>query len=350
MAQELLQRLRAFPDLGNSFHMSLRPAQKPTVSIIIRCCNEERPIGRLLTGIFAQSLRDFEVILVDSGSTDRTLAIACAYPVHVLSIRPADFSFGRALNIGCREARGDFLVFVSAHVYPVRSDWLEQLIAPFADPKVALTYGKQRGNAKTKYSEHQIFAKWFPEASQSVQKTPFCNNANAAIRRSLWKRLPYDEEITGLEDLDWARRILQRGYYLAYAADAEIIHEHDETLRRILRRYYREAMAFRRVFPEERFGLHHFLSLFVRNTISDYYHAARERVLMRHMIEIPLFRLMQFWGTYRGFARRHLLTDALRQRFYYPRGITPFVAKEAEQSSTSEHAIDYSHVTEPVEQ
>ncbi len=113
-------------------------------SIVIRACNEEKHIGQLLEGIASQSLPDHEIILVDSGSTDGTLEIASRYPVRVVHILPQDFTFGHSLNQGVLESHGEFIVIASAHVYPVYPDWLESLLAPFADPQVALTYGKQR--------------------------------------------------------------------------------------------------------------------------------------------------------------------------------------------------------------
>src|SRR5205823_1365971 len=131
----------------------------PRISIIIRCYNEEEHIGRLLSGIIQQTQQDFEIIVVDSGSTDATLSIASRYPVKVVHIAPQDFSFGRSLNMGCEAAGGEILVFASAHVYPLYDDWLEKIARPFADPKVALSYGGQRGNEVTKYSEHQVFAR-----------------------------------------------------------------------------------------------------------------------------------------------------------------------------------------------
>ncbi|MGB7712111.1 MAG: glycosyltransferase [Microcoleus sp.] len=73
-------------------------------SVVIRCYNEEQHIGRLLSGIMEQSVRDVEIILVDSGSTDATVAIASRYPIKLLSIQPQEFSFGRALNLGCQAA------------------------------------------------------------------------------------------------------------------------------------------------------------------------------------------------------------------------------------------------------
>ena len=181
----------------------------------IRCFNEAEHIGRLLTGIYRQDLvtpANTEVIVVDSGSTDDTVEIAQRYPIKLLHIRKEEFSFGRALNIGCKAAKGEFLVLVSAHVFPVCKDWLSQLVEPFEDPKVALSYGKQIGNDVNKYAEHRIFAKWFPEASNFDQPHPFCNNANAAVRRSVWETLPYDESLTGLEDLDWSKRAKKLDY------------------------------------------------------------------------------------------------------------------------------------------
>ena len=127
--------------------------QKTKYSIVIRCYNEEEHIGKLLRGIFEQTISNVELIIVDSGSTDSTLEIASEYPVKIVSIKPSEFTFGRSLNLGCQEATGEYIVIVSAHVYPVYQDWLSNLIAPFSDPKVALTYGRQQGNETTKYQK-----------------------------------------------------------------------------------------------------------------------------------------------------------------------------------------------------
>ncbi len=320
----------------------------PTISIVIRCYNEEQHIGRLLSGIMQQTVQDVETIIVDSGSTDATLSIASRYPVKIISIEPEEFSFGRALNLGCQEATGEFIVIASAHVYPVYQDWLEKLLAPLAEPKVALTYGRQRGNEITKYSEHQIFATWFPDRPNRYQSHTFCNNANAAIRRSLWEQSPYDETITGLEDLDWAKRVMAKGYRIAYVPEAEIIHVHDETPKRIYNRYRREAIALKHIYPQEQFNLWDFIRLFPTNVISDYYHAWHDGVLTQNLISIPTFRLMQFWGTYRGFAQRGLITGQLRQTFYYPRGLSR--STNPDTLNNNRRTIDYTTQEKSFEQ
>ena len=91
-----------------------------------------------------------------------------------------------------------------------------------------MTYGKQRGPANAQFSEQQIYYQWYPDVSKPRQATVFCNNANAAIRKSLWEKNPYDETLTGLEDLAWAKWANEQGYGIAYVAEAEIIHVHNE--------------------------------------------------------------------------------------------------------------------------
>ena len=321
---------------------SFREGFRPPCSIVIRSFNEQEHIGRLLSGIFQQTLSDPEVILVDSGSTDATLNIASRYPLKIVSIEPEEFSFGRSLNRGCMLARSEHIVICSAHVYPVYKDWLARLLGPFCDPEVALTYGKQRGNEVTRYSEHQLFTQWFPSDSATHRASFFCNNANAAIRRDLWKQIPYDEDLTGLEDLDWAKRATARGFKIAYVSEAEIVHVHKETPRRIYNRYRREALALKRIAPEERFGFADFVRLLFTNVASDCFHAWHDRVFLRNLFSIPTFRAAQFWGGYRGFSRADPVTSELKRTFYYPRGLerSPQVTLESSRA-----LVDYGGAT-----
>lgn len=288
-------------------------------SIIIRCYNERDHIGKLLHGIFEQTTDDFEVILVDSGSTDGTLEVARQYPIkEVVHIPPEKFSFGRSLNYGCEAASGEFCVFISAHCYPKRVDWLEKLLEKFDDEDIAMVYGKQRGGGPTKFSERRIFRRWFPENDIDYQLTPFANNANAAIRRELWEEFPYDEQLTGLEDLDWGKRVKSAGYEISYASEAEIIHIHDETPRQIYNRYRREAIAHKQIIPEQEFTFVDFIKAFIWNTLADYQDAIRKGKLWDNIQTIPAFRLLQFWGTFRGFKHDETVSERLRKRFYYP--------------------------------
>ena len=292
-------------------------------SIVIRAYNEEKYIGRLLEGIRQQTLKDVEIILVDSGSTDSTISIAESFAARIVRIPSDEFTFGRSLNSGVRAATREFVVIASAHVYPVYPDWLESLLRPLADDRVALTYGKQRGPEYAKFSEQQIFHQWYPDVSKPRQDTAFCNNANAAIRKGLWEQNPYDETFTGLEDLAWAKWVKEQGYDISYVAEAETIHVHNETARGVFNRYRREAMAFKRMYPESHFSVYDFLRLTAMNILSDLWHAAGERVLWKNIASILWFRYMQFHGTRMGYRESGLLTPQLRETFYYARERKP---------------------------
>ena len=310
----------------------------PKVSVLIRAHNEEAHIGRLLTGVKHQTLQPEQIVVVDSGSTDATLAIASAFDVDIVHVSPDDFSFGRALNRGLERASGDVVVFASAHVYPLLNSWLELLVAPFADETVALSYGRQQVPDGGRFSEQQLLSRWFPSRSVPRQRDPFCNNANAAIRRSVWETLRYDEDLTGLEDMDWASRALAQGHVLSYVAEATVVHVHDEGFDQIVNRYRREAIAHKQIYKEQRMPLATALWLGTSNIIGDIRDAKRNRVLAEHLLDIPQFRIAQFYGTYRGFRQQGPVPELLRRRFYYPPEDDHAVAPD---EATQGQPIDY---------
>jgi hypothetical protein len=132
---------------------------------------------------------------------------------------------------------------------------------------------------------------------------------------------PYDESLTGLEDLAWAKWTFEQGHAIAYAAVAEIIHVHNETPRSVLTRYRREAMAFKQIYPEAYFSLYDFVRMTSANIASDWFHAARQWVFWRSAPSIFWFRVAQFWGTYQGYRSSLEWNWNLRQTFYYPHGM-----------------------------
>lgn len=292
-------------------------------SIVIRAYNEEKHIERLLKGIQRQTVKHAEIILVDSGSTDSTVSVAKSFGARIIRITPEEFTFGRSLNLGVRAATHELVVIASAHVYPVYPDWLETLLYPFEDPQIGSTYGKQRGPESSRYSEQQIFQQWYPDVSKPRRETVFCNNANAAIRKRLWEKNHYDETLTGLEDLAWAKWVKEHGYAIAYVTEAEVVHVHNETPRDVYYRYHREAMAFKQIYTEAHFNFYDFVRLTGMNITSDLCHAAREGLLWRNLTSIFWFRYMQFHGTRMGYLEAGALTPQLREIFYYARRKKP---------------------------
>ena len=303
---------------------------RTSVSVVIRCFNEAAHIGNLLQSLKGQTVADHEVVVVDSGSTDGTTEIASSFGANLVHIKPEEFSFGRSLNMGCKRAGGDVLLFASAHVLPVDARWIENIVTPFVDDAVGLVYGRQIGFERSKFSELEVFAKQFPADSNLDQKAPFCNNANCAIRRAIWLSRPYNESLTGLEDMEWAQWLLAQGRRIAYNAEAAVIHIHNETPSKIFRRYEREAIAMKRIFPDSHMTFIEFVSLLGANIFLDMARALKKGVLWKNAADILAFRLMQYWGTYRGFRFKSGVTREVIARFYYPRTPNMLIRKRNE--------------------
>ena len=132
-------------------------------SIVIRTYNEGKYLSKVLESIQNQNFEgNFNIIVVDSGSTYNTLQIAETYECKIVHIKKEQFSFGRSLNYGCNAATGDLLIFVSAHCIPTDQFWLSELIKPFASKNIVLSYGCQIGIDTSKFSEKQLLKKYFP--------------------------------------------------------------------------------------------------------------------------------------------------------------------------------------------
>ncbi|MEM1381203.1 MAG: glycosyltransferase family A protein [Pseudomonadota bacterium] len=312
----------------------------PTVSIIFRALNEERWFDDALKACKNQDLSgsglSAEIILVDSGSTDRTLDIAKDHGCQIVHIKKQDFTFGRSLNWGCEAARGDYLVFISAHCIPSHDRWLVNLIDPLVKGEADYAYGRQVGHDEvSRYSEKQLFAKYFPDYDKRPQEGYFVNNANAAIRREVWEKYRFCEKATGLEDMVLGKALDADGGKLAYIADAPVMHIHEETLAQTRRRYYREALTLREIMPEIQVSLGDFFRYVIAAVLHDWSEALRERCFFRKAWEIVLFRTNQFWGTYEGHNEHRTLSRAQKESYYYP---TPRKGPGQDKSSGLESA------------
>ena len=228
------------------------PVKQPTASIVIRAKNEEALLGETLRRLQCQTFRDFEIVLVDSGSTDRTLEIGQRFQsVRIIQIRPEEFTFGRALNIGCTHSRGAKLVFLSAHALPGSSEWLSRLLSHFADERVVGVWGAQRRHPKDARPHrivHQSLSSYLADVYFGF------NNSNGAVRRDIWESFPFKEEMPGSEDKEWALRVLSEGHLLVHDSEAFVIHRHDDSMRQAWWRAHRELLGYKYFLPDLSIG------------------------------------------------------------------------------------------------
>lgn len=288
------------------------------ISVLVRARDEAAHLPRLIEGLSNQSTRPDEVVLVDSGSTDSTVEIAAAAGWKVVHLDPGDFSFGKSLNVGFEACSSEIVVIMSAHVYPTRADYIRLITQRVSPDGRSIAYGRQIGDYRTKFSEKVLMSTWFPDERITDQGHAFTNNANACVPRALWKELRFDESLSGLEDIAFSIGVLSIGGKIVYEHEAEIVHVHEETYFQIAKRYEREALAYKRIFPGERMSWIHACRLALRNVVRDSALAFRERRLMEVWPSIMAFRFSQFFGAWRGFRRSGGGDSELLKRMYYP--------------------------------
>ncbi len=295
------------------------------LSLVVRTLNEARYLPELLQMVAAQVLApgfSSQTVLIDSGSTDGTLDIAQAAGCTITHIQREEFSFGRSLNRGCEAASGEVLVFVSGHCVPTDARWLQRLVQPIADGQAAYTYGRQLGGASSRYSECRIFEKYYPPQSRIPQQGFFCNNANSAISRVAWAAHRFDEELTGLEDMELGKRLVAAGGKVGYVADAGVYHHHQESWAQVQRRFEREAIALQKIMPQIQVGWLDTARYIFSSIRHDVRQARADRGpnggLKGRLQEIVRYRVAQYSGSYRGNHEHRKLSRHDKDHYFYP--------------------------------
>lgn len=291
----------------------------PNVTVVIRALNEAEFLPECLSSVLDQDYDgQIEIVLVDSGSTDRTVEIGEYYNCKIMHIKKSDFSFGRSLNMGCSAARGDVLVLLSAHCIPTNRFWLKNLVQPISDGVCEYSYGRQIARLGiSKFSEGMVFKKYYPEKSSSPQVGYFCNNANSAIKRTTWDALRFNEVLTGLEDMEIAQRLVSSGGSVSYIAESTVEHIHREDWVRIKIRYEREAVAMTDIEPNLNLNFWKACKMFFHGVIAD----AQEikKIDFSTLREIVLYRACQYLGSYVGSGASRKKIKRMQDEYFYPK-------------------------------
>ena len=228
------------------------------ISIVIPVKNGGQDLRRCLDGIARQRVDDeVEVVVVDSGSSDGSDALAESAGARVHRIPPHEFNHGGTRNLGASLARGEALVFTSQDAVAERDDWLALLTAPLRDPGVAGAYGRQVAHEDANpperffldflYGERARVQRVASPAELSMRTTLF-SNVNSAIRRDVFERFRFVDDINMSEDQEWSQRVLLAGHAIVYEPRATVRHSHAYTLRTAFRRFYESGLSARRAY------------------------------------------------------------------------------------------------------
>ncbi|MHB1536948.1 MAG: glycosyltransferase family 2 protein [Solirubrobacteraceae bacterium] len=219
------------------------------ISVVIPVKDGGDELARCLDAIRAQRVgEEVEIVVVDSGSRDGSVALARSCGASVREIPPQDFSHGASRNLGASIAAGELLAFISQDAYPVDERWLERLVQPLRDGgRVEGSYGRQLAHEGARppeiyfldflYGPRSRVQEAADHGALSMETTLF-SNVSSAMWRATWERFPFLDDIVMGEDQDWARRVLLAGGRIAYVAEATVRHSHDYTLRAAFQRFF----------------------------------------------------------------------------------------------------------------
>lgn len=284
-------------------------------SIVIRSKDEARFIGEVLEQVFAQRYQEpYEVLLLDSGSRDDTVKTASRFPVAVYHTRPEEFTFGLALNRGAQIAKGDYVVYLSAHCTPVEEEWLSRLLCPMeGDSRVVASYGRQEPRRGVNPYEEMELEWTFPSDSSQSPLAIF-SSANCAIRREILLQFPFDEAAPFAEDYIW-RRKLPEEYRVVYVPVASVYHSHPLNIRFWAARFRANGQLVPFLFhthgmeypgTPSQFPLSGYLRYSFRTARREYRYC-RDKGYLLYLALIPLFeafRVFCFWRGLRAGVRR----------------------------------------------
>lgn len=227
------------------------------VSIVIPTLNAGPAFTRLLRAIRTQSTDfEFEVLVVDSGSTDGTVEAAESQGVRVHRIDRADFNHGATRNLGISLSSGEYVVLTVQDAVPFDQRWLSAMVEDLEhDERVAGVYGRQiphldagpltRTTINGQASARLERVEKYLDGDSGLEELPprkrrrLCafDNVSSCIRRSVWDEIPFEETKFG-EDVRWGKRVMQAGYKLVYEPGSTVFHSHERGPAYDLRRYY----------------------------------------------------------------------------------------------------------------
>lgn len=240
------------------------------VSIVIPTKNAGSLLRDVLEAIQNQNTTyTYEIICIDSGSTDETINIIKEFPVKLFEIDPKDFGHGKTRNFGASKGCGKYISFITQDALPASDMWLQCMIDALEfDESIAGGFGihypypdcnlldkrditlhfKGFGDVNTIYQLDDP-ARYEREEGYRHLLAYFSDN-NSCLRRTVWEKIPYDD-VDFAEDQIWARKIIELGYKKVYCPFAAVYHSHNYKITTFFGRYFDEYRSL--------YGLHKFI-------------------------------------------------------------------------------------------
>jgi len=216
----------------------------PLVSIILRSFNEAWALKDTLPALAAQEYKHWELIVIDSGSTDGSQAlIRAAQPAQFVQITPAEYNPSRVMNHGLRLAQSGFGIFINADATPQGANWLRPLVTALLDPKTAACFGRQIPRPDCQAVFANDYDRCFGPKRESAQWDHFFSMVSSGLRKDVWSQRGFREDLQYAEDDEYTRWCKAQGYAVAYVPESVAMHSHNYTPEQSYKRAFGDARA-----------------------------------------------------------------------------------------------------------
>jgi glycosyltransferase involved in cell wall biosynthesis len=220
-----------------------------SVSAVIPVKDGERYLEELLDALAREGVP--EILVIDSGSRDRSLQIARAAGVELLEIPPHEFGHGRTRNLGVERTSGELICFLTQDATPVRG-WLAAHLQSFTlAERVGAAYGPHLPRADTSpmiaRELTEFFGGFAPDGRAVIQRAndpSFLSNVNACYARACWEEIRF-RDVPYSEDQAFGADLLAARWAKVYNPAAAVLHAHDYGTAEFMRRYFDEYRGLR---------------------------------------------------------------------------------------------------------
>ena len=220
---------------------------KYKISVVIRTYNEEKHLAEVLESLKRQTYDNYEIIVVDSQSTDNSVSIAKSYGAKIIPILKDDFTYSYSSNIGVENSTGDIICFLSGHSVPVKKTYLEDTNKIFQNDKIGGCYGDvialkdgsiwEKMYNKLGYIKNTLLGKKNKINLEKEIHPGILSCSNASIRKEILDKHKFAAKLgkKGGEDVELAYRIIKDGYYVAQVPYLLVMHSHGSNLKKFLK-------------------------------------------------------------------------------------------------------------------
>ena len=216
----------------------------PFVSIIMRSFNEAWALKGTLPALAAQEFKNWELIVIDSGSTDGSQElIRAAQPAHFVQITPKEYNPSRVMNQGMRLAKSELGIFINADATPQGTNWLRPLVNALQDPKTAACFGRQIPRPDCQEVFANDYDRCFGPNRESAKWEHFFSMVSSGLRKDVWAKRGFREDLQYAEDDEYTRWCKAQGYAVAYVPESVAMHSHNYTPEQSYKRSFGDARA-----------------------------------------------------------------------------------------------------------